>query len=317
MKSCSSKLVVFESKKGRDICRYGGILDDGRACNVTGLTLLNCNNNWLARRDFCSRNKTEANRAVEPLHSEINIRDDPEMRSILDEIAQHFQDECDASSQMKTIGPFPQKEAYNTNHNKSKIASQHLKDKFSVYNDAEAPVILNVHEEHEQIKQCDIKPIESGTSQSAKLCWQRGVLGVFDIEEFIDVLLAENARDVCVIKVNPELLYTNFLVVACGHSTRHLKAIAEFINKIYKRKKSPDDEYVAIQGKDSKTWLAMDMGNIVLHLFLPEERAKYDIETLWSVGPEYDDSCQKVKDCIDGKLQVHLDYLDRMKPLHN
>lgn len=30
-------------------------------------------------------------------------------------------------------------------------------------------------------------------------------------------------------------------------------------------------------------------GNIALHIFSPEARIKYDLETLWSVGSQYDD----------------------------
>ena len=39
-----------------------------------------------------------------------------------------------------------------------------------------------------------------------------------------------------------------------------------------------------IEGLDAEDWLVMDMGNIVLHLFQPEARASWDLETLWTVG---------------------------------
>ena len=34
-------------------------------------------------------------------------------------------------------------------------------------------------------------------------------------------------------------------------------------------------------------------GNIALHLFLEETREKYDLETLWSVGEDFDDHTQQ------------------------
>ena len=34
-------------------------------------------------------------------------------------------------------------------------------------------------------------------------------------------------------------------------------------------------------------------GNIVLHVFTAETRAKYDLETLWTVGPKFDPKCQE------------------------
>jgi len=33
----------------------------------------------------------------------------------------------------------------------------------------------------------------------------------------------------------------------------------------------------------------MDLGNIALHIFSARVRKIYDLETLWTVGPEYDD----------------------------
>lgn len=39
--------------------------------------------------------------------------------------------------------------------------------------------------------------------------------------------------------------------------------------------------------------LSVYVGNIALHLFLPGTRKKYDIESLWTVGPEYDDKMRE------------------------
>ncbi len=36
-------------------------------------------------------------------------------------------------------------------------------------------------------------------------------------------------------------------------------------------------------------WIALDLGNIILHIFLQEVRDYYDLETLWTVGPLFDD----------------------------
>lgn len=43
-------------------------------------------------------------------------------------------------------------------------------------------------------------------------------------------------------------------------------------------------------GKETK-WCALDTGEIVIHLFLPETREHYDLETLWACGVEFDEKC--------------------------
>lgn len=56
-----------------------------------------------------------------------------------------------------------------------------------------------------------------------------GITGVFDVEEVVDLLRDENARDICVIAVPPELNYVNYMVIVTGRSTRHLRAMAAYI----------------------------------------------------------------------------------------
>ena len=43
----------------------------------------------------------------------------------------------------------------------------------------------------------------------------------------------------------------------------------------------------------------MDLANIVLHLLTQEQREYYDLETLWTVGPEFDDSTRQLENSGD------------------
>ena len=49
-------------------------------------------------------------------------------------------------------------------------------------------------------------------------------------------------------------------------------------------------------GQDkSSGWNALDLGNIVVHLLSQDQREHYDLETLWTVGPEYDDKTRHLQ----------------------
>lgn len=37
----------------------------------------------------------------------------------------------------------------------------------------------------------------------------------------------------------------------------------------------------AIAGRNNNLWVAMDFGNVMVHIFLPETREYYDLEHLW------------------------------------
>ncbi|GAB1600216.1 uncharacterized protein LOC115215017 [Argonauta hians] len=125
---------------------------------------------------------------------------------------------------------------------------------------------------------------------------KRGKTGVFDLHELVIVLKEENARDLCVISVPPSINYVDYLVLVSGTSPRHIRAMAELMKWLHKRKKSQYDVPLRIEGIETNNWIAMDLGNIALHIFLPPTRQQYDLETLWTVGAEYDDLCRDAEE---------------------
>ncbi|KAM5302547.1 mitochondrial assembly of ribosomal large subunit protein 1 [Glossophaga mutica] len=110
----------------------------------------------------------------------------------------------------------------------------------------------------------------------------------FDIDMLVSLLRQENARDICVIKVPPEMKYADYFVIASGTSTRHLHAVVHYMVKTYKFLKCKSEPHVKIEGKDTDDWMCVDFGSMVIHLMLPETREKYELEKLWTLR-SYDD----------------------------
>uniref|UniRef100_A0A8C3VHT9 Mitochondrial assembly of ribosomal large subunit protein 1 n=1 Tax=Catagonus wagneri TaxID=51154 RepID=A0A8C3VHT9_9CETA len=115
----------------------------------------------------------------------------------------------------------------------------------------------------------------------------------FDIDMLVSLLRQENARDICVIKVPPEMKYTDYFVIGSGTSTRHLHAMAHYIVKMYKYLKCESEPHVKIEGKDTDNWLCVDFGSMVIHLMLPETRETYELEKLWTLR-SYDDQLAQI-----------------------
>lgn len=115
----------------------------------------------------------------------------------------------------------------------------------------------------------------------------------FDIDVLVSLLRQENARDICVMKVPPEMKYTDYFVIGSGTSTRHLRAMAFYIVKTYKFLKCKSDPHVKIEGKDTDDWLCVDFGSMVIHLILPETRELYELEKLWTLRA-YDDQLAQI-----------------------
>jgi len=55
-------------------------------------------------------------------------------------------------------------------------------------------------------------------------------------------------------------------------------------------------------------------GNIALHIFSRNARPVYDLESLWSLGSEYDLNCNKPDDPLITLLEQHSVYLGGLRP---
>lgn len=127
------------------------------------------------------------------------------------------------------------------------------------------------------------------------------------------MLKIENAENIFVAAVPLEIKYVDYFVIVSGKSHRHMKGIMEFVRRVYKQKRHKNDIVPVTEGANSKDWMALDLGNIALHVFSKQARQVYDLESLWAVGPEFDAECNK-KDAIVDMLEKHSIYLHKLEP---
>lgn len=129
---------------------------------------------------------------------------------------------------------------------------------------------------------------EDRTGKAASLNLARGKTGVFDLGDLVELLRSEKALDVCCIEMPKEIVYARHMLICTAMSLRHSKALCERVREVYKWKKAPYDPFIERPEKNLE-WAALDLGNIVVHVMTEGQRRKYDIETLWAVGAEFDD----------------------------
>ncbi len=77
-------------------------------------------------------------------------------------------------------------------------------------------------------------------------------------------------------------MLTDVFIIASGTSRRHVVTLAE---EAEVKLKEQDRRPLRREGMDDGTWVVLDYGDIVIHLFDEETRAYYDLERLWADAP--------------------------------
>ena len=93
------------------------------------------------------------------------------------------------------------------------------------------------------------------------------------------LLLSRKAEDVVLLKMAEVLPLTDYFVIATGLNTRHVRALRDAVEKGLKQKKV---RQLNRSPKEAKTWVLLDYGDVVVHIFVPESRDFYDLENLWA-----------------------------------
>ena len=53
---------------------------------------------------------------------------------------------------------------------------------------------------------------------------------------------------------------------------------------VLEAKKKDDKKKGRVNGESNEGWVVLDYGDVVVHLFSPDQREHYDLEELWSDG---------------------------------
>lgn len=87
------------------------------------------------------------------------------------------------------------------------------------------------------------------------------------------------ARDIVVLDVSAVLAIVDLFVIAHGGTDRQVRAIVEQIEEVVAERCGTKP--LRVEGLDNYTWVLMDYGAVVVHVFAEETRRYYELERLW------------------------------------
>lgn len=124
-------------------------------------------------------------------------------------------------------------------------------------------------------------PSERSLSSSARV--PPGVSTASDEAREVAILVAtaaieKKASGLEVIDVSGRVDYADFLVLMSGRSDRHVTALSSSIEEALRKR---NKRALAVEGLPHASWVLMDFGDVVVHVFQDDARAAYDIDGLW------------------------------------
>ena len=97
----------------------------------------------------------------------------------------------------------------------------------------------------------------------------------------VAVLDEHSASDIVVLNVADRCQLAEYMIVASGNSSTHVKSLVEHVKKEVSKSGK-----VLIEGLRDGNWVVISVRGIIVHIFRPEVRSYYRLEELWSHGSQ-------------------------------
>lgn len=94
----------------------------------------------------------------------------------------------------------------------------------------------------------------------------------------VKALEDKKAGDLRVLDVSAQSSITDYLILATGTSEPHLRALRVELEKVID---ASGTRIVGMELAQESGWLVIDAFDVMVHLFLPDLREKYQLERLW------------------------------------
>jgi ribosome-associated protein len=103
------------------------------------------------------------------------------------------------------------------------------------------------------------------------------------LKNSVSALLDHKAEKIAVLNLQGLTSMTDYFVLASATNTRQAQALADAVQQAMKKEKY---KIISLEGYQSATWILLDYGDVVFHIFEDEARRFYGLERLWGDAPD-------------------------------
>jgi ribosome-associated protein len=99
-------------------------------------------------------------------------------------------------------------------------------------------------------------------------------------KRIVDLASDKQASDIVMLDLRKVSLLADFFVICSGNSERQITALRDDI--VEQLRNEEHRRPIRQEGRPTSGWVLLDYGDVVVHIFTPEERGYYRLEDLWS-----------------------------------
>ncbi|MBR5164606.1 MAG: ribosome silencing factor [Ruminococcus sp.] len=116
------------------------------------------------------------------------------------------------------------------------------------------------------------------------------------LELIIKTLDSKRGEDIQALRIADLTILADYFVIVNGTSNTHARTLADEVEFVLSQKGIEPERREADTGN---TWIILDYGDIIVHVFYKETRSFYKLEGLWADGEQVDISALLVKENAD------------------
>lgn len=96
-----------------------------------------------------------------------------------------------------------------------------------------------------------------------------------------EALEDKKGRDVCIIDISNVSILADYFVIADGTSDSQVNALVDHVEE---KMHLAGFQQKQCEGQNGRSWVLMDYGDVIVHVFDRESREFYNLERIWNDG---------------------------------